>query len=395
MRWAPGWWTGTRSNLLLLTAFAVVAEVERAASTTNIFAGTLTPAADCVAVLLPLLPLLTRRRYPFGSALAVAALITLLGAGLHATIPFFGGLFPFLVVLYSASAWAAAPRQYAALAVPLALLGPMPLYISSFLVPGDYVFGLVASAFAWTAGQAVRRWRLQSIQLATALEEVRRSRDTATSLALAGERVRIARDVHDVVGNRLSVIVLQASAARLDNDESARALIAIEETGRQALADIRQVLGLLRRGDVAEPGPVPGFAALPTLVAQFAEAGLTVEVCSEGEPFVLPETLDVTAYRLLQEALTNALRHGGGWARLSMAYQRDQVTLRLLNDMRMGDGDLSFAGLPRGGHGIVGMRERAALVGGSCAAGPDGAGRFITEVVLPLAHPVSLPKVPS
>ncbi len=383
-RWRGVGWTGF--DIATAVGFAVVAEVELRVSTQNIFAGTLPLAADSVLVLAPILPLVWRRVRPFAAAAAVACALTVIGAVFHATVLFFGGLLPFLLALYSASAYARAPLGRLALGLPVLLLAPMPLYIKSFRVPTDYVFAAVASGLAWLAGQAVRRWRRQSALLADALAAVERTREIETRLAVAQERVHIARELHDVIAHSMSVMVLQASVARLEADDrpkvSREAMNVIETTGRRALAEMRRLLGVLRSEDTPELGPQPGLTALPELLDGFRRAGLGVEVRQIGPARALPGAQDVTAYRIVQEALTNALKHGApGPATLDLEFQAEQLLLTVTNTIaHEGRSDLN----PNGGHGLVGIRERTALFAGTCRAGSDGNGRFITEVALPM-----------
>lgn len=378
-----GW---SEFDVALAVAFAVVAEAELRVSTQNIFTGTRSIAADSVLVLVPPVALIWRRSHPFAAAVAVAGALTVVGAGFHGTVLFFGGLLPFLVALYTASAYARTPLDRIVLGLPVLLIGPMPLYIDTFRVPGDYVFATVASVFAWLAGQAVRRWRRQSVQLAEALAALEAGRDAETRLAVAQERVNIARELHDVIAHSMSVMVLQASVARLEADEgpaaAARdAMRTIETTGRRALAEMRRLLGVLRSEDMAALGPQPGLAALPELLDSFGRAGLVVEVRRTGEARPLLAGQDVTVFRIVQEALTNALKHGdAAHATLAVEFDSGQLLLSVTNQVACdrARSDLS------GGHGLVGIRERAALFGGTCRAEYDGQGNFVTTVTLPV-----------
>ena len=372
-------------DVALTVVLCVVAEIELRVSTQNVFAGRRSLAADSVLALVPVLPLIWRRVRPFASAAAVACGLTVVGAVFHATVLFFGGLLPFLIALYSASGYARAPIDRLALGLPALLIAPMPLYVETFRVPADYVFATVASVCAWVAGQAVRRWRRQSSLLADALAAVEAARDVQTRLAVAQERVNIARELHDVIAHSMSVMVLQASVARLEAEEhpavSQEAVSVIETTGRQALAEMRRLLGVLRSEEVAEVGPQPGLAALPDLLDGFRRAGLDVEVRRIGDTRPLLAAQDVSAFRIVQEALTNALKHGGpGQATLDLEFRADRLLLTVTNPVaheRVGP-DLN------GGHGLVGIRERAALFAGTCRAGHDGQGGFVTEVALPM-----------
>jgi signal transduction histidine kinase len=225
-------------------------------------------------------------------------------------------------------------------------------------------------------------------KLARELEQraarLERERDERTRAAIAEERRRIARELHDVIAHTVSVMTVQAGAARLLlDDEPERAvepLLAVEETGRQALAEIGRLLGILREGE----GEIafarrPGMADLDALVEHARRAGLAVEVAVEGRPSALAPGVDLAAYRIVQEALTNALKHSGPThAEVTVRYGGGAVDLEIANDGRVvSAGD-------RGGHGLVGMRERAALYGGELEAGPRTGGGYAVRARLPV-----------
>ncbi len=281
-------WVGAKPAALdsgLAVAFAVVAEIELHLASQNTFQGTVPSGVDSLLVLLPVLPLAWRRVYPFTALLSVAALLVLIGAVVGGSVLFFGGLFPFLVALYSASLHARSPLDRFAIGVPLLLIGPMPLWASSFQVPGDYVFASVLSVLAWLIGQLVRRWQRQSARLSEALLDAQRGREAATGLAVAEERARIARELHDIVAHSLGIIVLQSSAARLGAEgETATTLRAIEDTGRRAMAEMRRLLGVMRRDEDLPLGPPPGLDSLPHLLNQFRGVGLDAEILTRGTP---------------------------------------------------------------------------------------------------------------
>lgn len=365
-------------------AFAVVAEVELALSGANILAGRAPYPLDAILVLLPLVPLVGQRVRPFAAVTAMAAMFAF-GALLGGSVLFFGGFFPLLVAVYWCSAIARPPWDRWVLLVPVLLVAPMPWWLSNFEAPYDYFLPAVTVLLAWGAGRVTRRWHDQSERLAAALAEVERARETETRLSVALERARIARELHDVVAHSLSIIVLQASAARLDADgPAADTLMTVERTGREALAEMRRLLGVLRADDVPELAPQPGLDGLPALPGALQAAGLEVELTISGERRPLPEAQDVTAYRIVQEALTNALKHGvDGRAALAVAYEAEQVRVRVANPVANPVAGPAPASGLGAGQGLIGIRERVALFGGRCESGPDGSGRFATEVVLP------------
>jgi signal transduction histidine kinase len=246
--------------------------------------------------------------------------------------------------------------------------------------------------------------KLEALNAQLAEEQELRSR-----WAVAEERARIARELHDVVAHSVSVMVVQAGAARrtvaVSPDQAATALGQIESTGRQALAELRRLLGLLRDGDgeaTAALAPQPSLANLDSLVAAAREAGLPVEVSVEGEPRPLPAGVDLSAYRIVQEALTNSLKHAGpARARVRVCYGREALEVQVTDDGRgeppvAGESGLVAVTLGRGGvlevpgrsngdgHGLIGMRERVALFGGTLEAGADPGGGYRVAARLPL-----------
>jgi signal transduction histidine kinase len=210
-----------------------------------------------------------------------------------------------------------------------------------------------------------------------------RERDVAAREAVVAERARIARELHDVIAHHVSMIVLQAGAERhaLDGAQAQTrdVLTTIERTGRDALTEMRRLLGMLR-DDGGDPlTPQPGLRDLPQLVAQVRDAGLPVELAVEGEPRDLPVGLDLSAFRIVQEALTNALKHAGdATARVRVAYGDDTIELEVLDD-----GGGTAAAPHNGGHGLVGMRERVALYGGRLEAQRRETGGYVVRALLP------------
>ena len=211
---------------------------------------------------------------------------------------------------------------------------------------------------------------------ARAAEEARR--------AVEEERGRITRELHDVLAHSVSVMTVQASAVRRlltpEQEREREALLAVEETGRQALAEMRRLLGIMRsEHEVAALAPQPGLDTLPALVDQVRRSGLPVELSVEGTPVQLPAGVDLSAYRIVQEALTNTLKHAGpARAWVAVRYGGDDVEIEVANDGR------ADAGGNGGGHGLAGMRERVALCGGELHTGPRPGGGFRISARLPV-----------
>jgi signal transduction histidine kinase len=210
-------------------------------------------------------------------------------------------------------------------------------------------------------------------------------------VAVGEERSRIARELHDVVAHSVGAMVAQAQGARrvLDRDpaRAREALEAIERTGRDALEEMRRSLGILRRTDADAPlAPQPGMERLGALVAQARDSGLQVELVTEGEPAPLPAGLDLSAYRIVQEALTNTLKHAGPVrARVAVRYCGEALELEISDEGTPVGAPATATAEAGDGQGLVGMRERAGLYGGELHAGQSPQGGFVVRAVLPLA----------
>jgi signal transduction histidine kinase len=251
-------------------------------------------------------------------------------------------------------------------ALLLAYLGATAVGEGGFPVSELFHTGL-AWGVAWFAGERTRLRREQIVELKERAARSEREAERERRLAAAEERARIARDLHDSAGHAINVIAVRAGTARLrqDPERSQAALEEIEELARKTVAEIDQIVGTLRdRGDgngaVETP---PGLASLETLVARHAAAGLEVSVASKGRPRAAESAVDQAAYRILQEALTNAARHGKGAARVELVFG-DAALVLTISNAALADG----AARANGGHGLIGMRERAILLGGSLDA---------------------------
>ena len=238
----------------------------------------------------------------------------------------------------------------------------------------------------WIAGRVVRSRNLLTTALAERTEELEIEREERARLAVAEERSRIARELHDIVAHTLGVIVVQAGAERLHLSEDSparRAFASIESSGREALEEMGRLLGMLRAGD--EEGllaPQPGLARLGGLIDTFEAAGLEVELVVEGAPRSLGPGADVSAYRIVQEALTNTVRHSGS-SRARVLLRWDPVALEIeVADDGVGP---PAARDGRGGHGLLGIRERVALYGGALVTGRSDLGGFLLVARLPVA----------
>jgi signal transduction histidine kinase len=249
----------------------------------------------------------------------------------------------------------------------------------------DFVAVPVLFLVVWIVGLALGHQLRQKREAEERAQRAEREREERARSAVTEERQRIARELHDVVAHSISVMTVQAGGVRrllhADQTREREALETIEETGRQALAEMRRMLGILRQPtDEPALAPQPSIATLEALVDQVREAGLPVEYRIEGEPVPLPPGVELSAYRIVQEALTNALKYAGpARAEVSVSYGRDALELEITNDGRV-DGDAQGSG-----HGLIGMRERVAVFGGTLEAGPrEGADGFVVKARLPV-----------
>ena len=285
-----------------------------------------------------------------------------------------------LVALYTVASRCERPLSIRAakwVALPIAV----GVLVSTGAHPGRAIPELAVFAIAWVIGDNIRTRRAYLAELETRAERLEREREEKAERAVIEERTRIARELHDVIAHNVSVMVVQASAGDelfdTDPERARESLRSVAATGRAALTELRRLLGVIRAEE--EPGggpsyvPQPGIDYLDELVRQVQETGLAVELSVLGEPRELPEGVGLCAYRIVQEALTNTLKHAGASrADVSVRYVEDALELQVVDDGRgtdpvNGDGEA-------GGHGLIGMRERVALFGGDLTARPRGAG---------------------
>jgi signal transduction histidine kinase len=369
-----------RTDLALAAALGMVIEVELVL--TSVRETPLGPALALGAVLTAAMA--WRSTAPLATLTAVGAVA--LALALADTPPENLASTTILVAILSFAIGAHLPRRRAqaglvgvgALVVVVTALGPDQTI-------GDVVFPVVLFAGCWALGRFGRGRAHLTAELRARTEQLERERTERERDAVARERVRIARELHDVVAHSVSVMVVQAGAARsvLDRDPEAsvRALGAVEATGREALTEMRRLLGILRPdGEDADHSPQPSLDRLGALIARSRDAGLDVELEVEGRAGPLAPGVDLTAFRLVQEALTNALKHGGrGRARVILRWSADLLEVEVANRIAPGPVAHRLAG---GGQGLVGMRERVALCGGELRAGPIGRG-FVVRARLP------------
>ena len=369
--------------------------VAAAALSISLFASELSPAGlpggvvvlGYALALLHTLALAARRRFP------LAVLATSLASGLAFAaigLPTFVLGPAILVPVYTVAAyceWRASLAGLAAAELALAAvqLTPAEAELST------WVGNTLVLAAAWLLGNFVGDRRAYATQLEERTAELEQAREDLARRAVAEERLRLARELHDVVAHSMSVIAVQsgvgAHVAATQPEEARKALAAIETISRAALEELRRLLGVLRQDDSDEPqgslAPVPGLADLDTLLAQVAKAGLAVKLRVEGTRPELPAGVDLSAYRIVQEALTNVVKHAGpARAQVVVCYGDQEVAVEVTDNGKgvapAGDGRTAKVG-----HGIIGMRERVALFGGDLEAGPRPGGGFRVAARLP------------
>ncbi len=253
---------------------------------------------------------------------------------------------------------------------------------------GNVIFEMLLFGGLWIIGNLLRTRRIRLESTEQVLAELGAEQDRLAREAVQDERARIARDLHDIIGHTLNLIVVQAGAARTvfksRPNQALESLNSIETTARESLSDMERMLGILRppEAEAAPYGPQPGLGQVDRLAEQFTDAGLPVEVNVAGKPHRLPTSLDLSAYRIVQEALTNALKHAGpARARVAISYLADKLELDIVDDGQGSGDDGHNAG---GGRGLIGMRERVSLFGGELNVGPAAEGGFRVHASLPL-----------
>jgi signal transduction histidine kinase len=376
----------TRGDAILALGLLVLGQVELWVFGTQAGSKLLTvPALVAMTV-----PLAWRRRAPLAvlSVPFTVLLVEALAAPLaDASLPrptSAAMLAGWVIAVYSTGAHAELPWSLAGAVMGFSFL---PISVAadsgrSFddIEPVSVLFILIP----WATGLALRRQRAQALRLRVLADRLDREREERARAAVIEERTRIARELHDEIAHSVSVIAVQADAAEgaLERDPglAREPLAAIKTTARSALVEMRRLLGVLREaGEAPTLSPPPGLAQLGVLVEQARRTGLVAELRVEGQPVTLPAGLDATAYRIVQEGLTNVRKHAGpAQVRVVVGYGMSDLELEVRDDgrgVRSGDG---------AGHGLLGVRERVALYGGEMHAGPAPGGGYLLRARLPL-----------
>ena len=370
---------------LLIGALAVAAMLELVAQRDSPGAPPTSLWFAVPAVVVLVLPLFTRRTLPFAAPATywlIAAALSFVDGQL---IPFMNSLFPVgMASAFLLGNLRDSRHAWTGLAI---VLGSIVTVV--YNIPGhanaELLFIPVDFGISWAAGFALRERAERAEAAETRATQAERERDAAARIAVAEERARIARELHDIVAHAVSVMVLQVGAVRhklpdaLAEDRDA--LRGVERAGRTALAEMRRLLAAMRRdGDDVEFTPQPGLDGLDSLLQEVGRAGLPVELHVDGEPFPLPRGVDLSAYRIVQEGLTNVLKHARATdADVTVRYRSDELEIEVRDN---GRGRATSDGL---GHGLVGVRERVKLYGGQMAAGAATEGGFVLSTRLPLS----------
>ena len=353
-------------------------------------------ALGIVLALTSTVPVAWRARRP----LTVCAIVLAANGGcVYVAAPQQAAFQPFLaLVLCGYSVGSRAEGRHALWVPPALAVAAIPMFalaVANGQDPGNAIPSYVWLIAAWAIGRTVRSWRHKNLALERANRELDRQRELQAQAAVMVERGRIARELHDVIAHNVSMMVVQAGAAErvLDGDHPhvRKALDVIASTGRQTVDEMRTLLGVLR-SDAGLGGltPQPSLADLNELVRGVREAGLPVTLRIDGEPCPLSQALGLSAYRIVQEALTNALRHAGpAQAEVTIRYKAAAVELEIRDTGGGRDGSPdqrreTGTGMDRGGgHGLVGMRERVAMFGGEFTAAPDPGGGYLVRARMP------------
>jgi signal transduction histidine kinase len=342
---------------------------------------------DVWAVLLSLLqtvPLAFRRRAPLPTFLLIVTGVCVYYAlGYEVT----DGTLATFVGVYTVAAYEDRRRSLLALGILAAAMTWYWVFRAEPFDPTTPIWIGILAVLSWSLGEYVKARRAYTTQVETLAERLDQARELEARQAVWQERARLARELHDLIGHTVNLMVIQAGAGRRTVSSNPavaeRAFQTIESTGREALDELDRLLGVLRTDEVEpELPPLPGLDQVQALADRFEDSGLAVKVSIEGQQVSLPRSLDQSAYRIIQEALTNALRHAGGAiAHVVVRYRDNQLELEVADDGSQSHEPQKHAA---GGRGLIGIRERVAMFGGDLDAGPRPGGGFVVRCRFPL-----------
>jgi signal transduction histidine kinase len=388
MRWRPrpSAWRGVDPRLfdaVLALVFVVIAQVSVWTDWEDLAGTEDGPVVVRAAIALTYTaPLAWRRRFPLPVVVVMAAGVASQVLFVEPAASFFGGYVPILIATYSVAAYRPLREASAGLAAAITGVLIVSLRVGELRSPAEMVFEVLTLTAIWLVGRGMYRRGAR----ADALSDHVRSLQQQARDAVVAERARIARELHDVVAHSVSVMGVQAGAAEqmlaVDPERAREPLRAIQSGAREAIAELRLLLGVLRNDDdVPDLDPQPGLAELEALVAQMGRAGLTARLTIEGRAQPLSAGVELSAYRIVQEALTNTLKHAGDAdADVTIRHGPAALELEVVDTGNgNGNGDRAFAG-----HGLIGMRERVALHGGTITTGRRAEGGYAVRARIPL-----------
>lgn len=353
---------------------------------------------NALVLALAVLPVLWRRSAPTMVAVVSAAVLCLPHTVAQLDVTVLGQFVPLIVVTASCGYHATAGRALAGAAFAEACMLALSMTTPVLRTPTSLAFNTLLLFGPWAAARALRHREDRARRLGAALAHERAQFERRMTEAVERERAEIARDLHDIVAHGVSVMVVQIGGARMqltgDPDRAARSLLQAEDAGRQALTDLRRMLGVLRSSTqattrTANADPRPGLDHLDALIQQAGNAGLELQTCVTGNLDRLPPAIDISAYRIAQEAITNVLKHSRAErARLRIGVEDRMLSITVCNGgpMRATSGNQ--------GYGLVGIRERVAFLGGRTRIGPDKSGGWEVTVEIPLSAIGSPAQVP-
>jgi len=350
------------------------------------------PVASTVVTLLLGLALTQRRAHPLGTAVVALSVWPTAFLLVPVYVLFFGQFVPMAVAVFSVARYGRGRVPFFGAGLAAATLLFFDLFVAVLQAPGEIVFHWGVFAIVWGFGYGLRRHEQRAEESTRRAVEAEVAAAEQAMAAVLAERTRIARELHDIVAHSVSTMVVQAGAAEQvvgeDPELVRRALATIRVTGADALGEMRRVVTMLRDDDGAESAgadraPQPGLDGLPALVAATRAAGLEATLEVRGDPQPLPPGLELSGYRVVQEALTNVRRHAGASSvRVVVEHRPDELRIEVADD---GAGRDAQAAAEGGGHGLVGMRERVTMYGGRVEAGLGATGGFVVRAALPLA----------
>jgi signal transduction histidine kinase len=343
--------------------------------------------ATAVVVAIATISLAWRRRWPFTVLCVVAGAVAIPELLDTLTFTLWGHFVPLLVAAYTVARWCTGRLAVIGAVIVAATIAVVFLRVPAASSAGNIPFAVVPAAGLMIAGRVLRLRQAHAQELADRAHRLAIDHDAQVAVALADERNRIARELHDVVAHCVSVMVVQAGVceAMLERspEQAREPLQAVQETGQQAISELTRMLGLLRGGvddTTSQLAPQPGAAQLPELVERLAASGLDVRLASVGDARAVPPGVDLTVFRIAQEALTNVLKHAGAGARacVELRYRPQAVEIEVTDD------GTARPSRTAGGHGLIGMAERVSVFGGSLETGARPQGGFRVFVALPM-----------